>query len=220
MRKKSVVFILIGCSLLLFLQPLLKKKSFTTVFHATEKPTTIVRGVHGSALTINISFGDEEISNWLETLSEPYPLLLLDPDWAERFPETIQLIKKKNMPTGLLGLEGKMYTEDGRLLLQQIDKYEKLFNEKPLWFRTKDEVFPSFLQPILWEAKINALGSSVTWKGDKIPPMTEGEIIAVPHHLEHRVYLPELKRLTDDREFKSIDEVLFGAAGTLKKIPN
>ncbi len=211
---------LIGCSLFLFLQSFFKQTSNTSVFHVTEKPAAIVRGTHGSALTINISFGDEEVSDWIETLNDPYPLLLLDLDWAERFPETVELIIKKKIPVGLLGLEGKAYEADGRLLLQQVERYKAIFNEEPLWFRTSDEKFSSFLHSLLWEAKINALGSSFTWDGGNIPPMQEGEIIAIPHHRKDRVYLPELKRLMEEREFQPIDEVLLGSVGKLKKIPN
>ena len=44
-----------------------------------------------------------------------------------------------------------------------------------------DEVFPAVLH-MLWEAEINALGSSVVWNGGDLPPVTEGEILSVPHH--------------------------------------
>lgn len=218
--KKLLFLTLIGCCLFLFFQVFYSNKNFIPVFHVTEKPEAIVRGTTGSALTINISFGDDEVSNWIETLQEPYPLLLVDVDWAMRFPETVQLIKKKKIPTGLLGDNGKAYKEDDHLILHQIELYEEVFNEKPLWFRTKDEVFPELLHTTLWEAKVNALGSSLTWRGGDIPTMTEGEIISVPHQRDQRVNLSELNRLVEDRQFQPLDEVLFGAKSKLKKIPN
>lgn len=218
--KKILFFILISFCLFLFFHTFYNKKIPLPVFHITEKPEAIVRGTTGSALTINISFGDEEVSDWIETLQEPYPLLLVDVDWAMRFPQTVDLIKKKKIPTGLLGDNGEAYKEDDQLILQQIESYEEVFNAKPLWFRTKDELFPEALHQILWKAQINALGSSLTWQGGDIPPMTDGEIIAVPHQLKERVDLTELNRLLEDRQFQPIDEVLFGTESKLKKIPN
>lgn len=120
----------------------------------------------------------------------------------------------------MLGNNGKLYEEDNRLAFQQIKLYEEIFNEKPLWFRTNDEVFPQQLHSLLWEAKVNALGSSFTWLGGEIPPMTEGEIIAVPHQPKKRVHLTELNRLLKDREFSPIDVVLFGTESKVKKIPH
>ena len=47
--------------------------------------------------------------------------------------------------------------------------------------------FPPSLHSMLWEAEVNALGSSLIWKGGDIPPVTEGEIISIPHHRENRI---------------------------------
>ncbi|AOV06560.1 hypothetical protein [Sporosarcina ureilytica] len=220
MRKKLLILFIVGCGFFLVFPPLPEKLSLISVFRVTEEPVAIVRGTNGSALTINISFGDDEVKEWIETLEKPYPLLLIDNDWAERFPETIQLIQKKKIPTGLLGHKGEAYEFDAKLLVNQAEKYEILFEEKPLWFRTIDENFPHFLHKVLWEAEINALGSTVTWSGGEIPPVTEGEIISVSHHRNDRIYLPELKQLTESRDFKTLDEVLFGPVGKMKKIPN
>lgn len=219
MRKKLLVLFFIACGLFLVFPSLPEKIALTSVFRVTEEPAAIMRGTTGSALTVNISFGDDEVKEWIETLEKPYPLLLIDMDWAERFPETVRMIDKKKIPTGLLGHESDAYEADGRLLLNQVEQYKSVFGEKPLWFRTIDEVFPPFLHALLWEAEINALGSSLTWSGGEIPPVTEGEIISVSHHRKDRVYLPELKKLNESREFKTLDEVLFGPVGKMKKIP-
>ena len=79
--------------------------------------------------------------------------------------------------------------------------------------------FPYFLHSMLLEVEVNALGSSFKWKGGDIPPMTEGEIISVPHHRGNRVSLIELKRLFESREFQSVEDVLFGTTVKMKKIP-
>lgn len=100
-----------------------------------------------------------------------------------------------------------------------MNKYEKLFGEKPLWFRTTDETFPHYLQTLLWKAEINALGSTFTWTGGKIPPVIDGEIISVSHHRKDRIDLSKLEKLNESRDFKTLDEVLFGPVGKMKKIP-
>lgn len=221
MFRKWIVFV-ISCTLfLLFLSfiSVPEKNTVTSVFRITEKPTAIVRGTSGSALTINLSFGDEPVKEWIDALEKPYPLIFVDVEWAERFPETIQLIKKKKISTGLLGSNGKNYENDDILLKKQMSMYQNIFEEKPLWFRTSDEIFPESLHFFLWEDKINALGSTFTWSGGKVPPMTEGEIIAVSFHQKNKIDFSDMKRLIDHRDFKSIEEVLFGPMGKTKKIP-
>lgn len=186
----------------------------------TEKPTTIVRGVSGSALTMNISFGDEPIETWIDELQKPYPLLFVDMEWAKRFPKTIQLIQQKKVPVGLLGHEGVDYESDEQLIKKQLKTYEKIFKEKPLWFRTSDEFFPESLHATLWDEKINALGSTFTWTGGEVPPIKEGEIISISYSKEEKIDFQDLQTLMENRNFKTIEDVLFGSIGKTKKIPN
>lgn len=217
--RKGILFIFISCTILLLLFTLPKNETLTSAFLITEKPTAIVRGTNGSALTINISFGDKPIKDWINQLEKPYPLLFVDLNWAERFPEITELIKQKKIPIGLLGHEGKSYETDPNLLDQQIERYEKLFDEKPLWFRTSDEVFPDILHTQLLNKKINALGSTFQWSNGKLPKETDGEIIAISIHQENQFNATDFKKLTDERDFKTLEEVLFGPVGKTKKIP-
>ena len=219
MLRKAILFIFVSCTILLLLLTFPKKDTLTAAFLITDKPTAIVRGTNGSALTVNISFGDEPIKKWIHQLEKPYPLLFIDLSWAERFPEITQLIQEKKIPIGLLGYEGKLYESDENLLEQQIERYEKLFDDKPLWFRTSDEVFPDVLHARLLNEKINALGSTIHWSSGKTPPKTEGEIIAVSIHQKNQFNVADFKRLTDERDFITLEEVLFGPVGKTKKIP-
>ena len=82
------------------------------------------------------------MEQWIQELSKPYPLLLVDMKWAGRFPETVQLIKEKNISVGLLGDKGMTYEQNTPLFIEQLEQFEKIFGVKPLWFRTVDEVFP------------------------------------------------------------------------------
>ncbi|CAM3244178.1 hypothetical protein FITA111629_12305 [Filibacter tadaridae] len=219
MRKKYIIILFTCFGLFLLLPALPEKASLTSVFRLTEEPATIVRGTSGSTLTVNISFGDDEVEQWIRGIESPYPLLFIDMDWAGRFPETIKLIKKKNIPVGLLGSEGATYEQNTPLFMDQVKRFEKLFKKKPLWFRTADEQFPLTLQRALWEAEVNALGSTVVYIGGETPPIVEGEIISVPHHRENRIVLTELKKLADGRTFKPLEDVLFGVTVKTKKIP-
>ena len=107
------------------------------------------------------------------------------------------------------------------MFIEQLEQFEKLFGNKPLWFRTIDEVFPPALHSMLWEAEVNALGSSVVWNGGDPPPVTEGEILSVPHHREKSVELTELKNLTDRRDiYHCGGYVISNKSKCRKKYPN
>lgn len=220
MRAKLFILITICIAAVLFFPTLPGSDSVKTVFRLTDEPhEVIVRGMSGSALTINISFGEDEVEQLIHELKSPYPLLLLDMEWAERFPEIVQLIKKRNIPTGLLGHAGMEYEQNTPLLIGQLEKYEALFDSKPLWFRTSDEQFPYSLRNALWDTEVNALGSSVQWLEGEPPPVIEGEIISLPHYREKRVSLSSLKKLNDTRQYKSLEDVLFNLSLKTKRIP-
>src|SRR6185437_4236331 len=120
MRFKYLMIIVICCGLFLLSPPLPKQNPLTAVFRVTEEPAVIVRGTSGSALTVNISFGDAEVEQWIRDLGKPYPLLFVDMEWAERFPETVQLINEKNIPVGLLGSKGMDYEQNTPLFIDQL----------------------------------------------------------------------------------------------------
>ena len=161
----------------------------------------------------------EEVENWIKELQAPYPLLMVDMDWTDRFPETVRQINEKNIPVGLLGDSGTAYEESPELLASQLKRFEKTFGVKPLWFRTIDERFPQSLQKQLWKAEVNALGSSFIWTGGAVPPPKEGEIISIPHHRHERVKLNALDPLYKGRTFRPVEDVLFGTTVKTKKIP-
>ncbi len=220
MKKKFIVLFTFCLGVFLLFPPYPNQMSLVSVFRVTEDPAVIVRGTSNSALTVNISFGDSEVADWINGLEEPYPLLFLDMDWAERFPTTIALIKEKNIPVALLGNEGDSYNKNIAFFINQMERFESLFGTKPLWFRTIDERFPYSLQTVLWETEINALGSSVKWSGGEVPSFSDGEIISVPHHRDKRVNFIELKKLNDGRTYTTVENVLFGTKTKSKKMPD
>ncbi|MDN4606482.1 hypothetical protein [Sporosarcina highlanderae] len=220
MRAKLLLLIFVCTAAALIFPSIPGSDSLKSVFRLTDEPhEVIVRGMSGSALTINISFGDKEVEQLISELKAPYPLLLLDMDWADRFPEIVQMIKKRNIPTGLLGHEGLEYEQNIPLLIKQLEKYEELFGSKPLWFRTSDEFFPQSLRNALWDTEVNALGSTVQWSTGEPPPVLEGEILSIPHFREERITLANLNRLNETRQYKSLEDVLFNMSIKTKKIP-
>ncbi|MFD1203705.1 MULTISPECIES: hypothetical protein [Sporosarcina] len=220
MKYKLLLLITI-CTILVLIFPQVPGTSkLTQVFRLTNEPNDVItQGTSGTALTINISFGDKEATELIKSLEAPYPLLLIDVDWAERFPETVELIKKKNIPTGLLGHAGMEYEQDIPLLIEQIKKYETIFDSKPLWFRSMDEQFPYNLRAALWESQVNALGSTRIWEGGESPPVIEGEILSLPHHRNKRISIQDLKKLQENRDIKTLEDVLFSMTIKTKKIP-
>ncbi|REB07881.1 hypothetical protein DVB69_07820 [Sporosarcina sp. BI001-red] len=217
---KKIGWIMIICMLTLVLWPsFITAPQLLSVFKLTEEPDVIVRGTSGSALTLDISFGDSALENWIADLEAPYPLLLVDTAWAKRFPDSSELIRKKNIPVALLGKKGAVYEEDSTLLTKQLEEFTILFEKRPLWFRTSDEVFPKLLQESLWKHEINALGSTLRWKGGKLPSHKKGEILTIALERKGKTTLDDIDRLLDSREFHSVEDVLFATNVKTKKIP-
>lgn len=219
--RYKVIIICILCSLTLFFtfHTFSKKQHYIPVFNILAEPAAITSGVTGSALTVNIAFGDTDVEQWVEQLQEPYPLLFIDIDWAERYPSLIETMIEKNITTGLLGAKGRSYIDNTSLLNEQIIQYEKIFQSKPLWFRTTDEKFPPVLLNDLDKHKINALGSSLRWTGKPITLKQEGEIISVSSYKNQQVNFDQLQQFMNDASFTSIDQVLFNLQSKKKKIP-
>ena len=127
MRRKYFMIFIACLGLFLLFPPLPEQASLTAVFRLTDEPAVIVRGTSGSVLTVNISFGDVEVQQWIQELGKPYPLLFVDTKWAERFPDTVRLIREKNIPIGLLGDEGIAYEQNTSLFTQQLEQFETHF---------------------------------------------------------------------------------------------
>lgn len=217
---KKFSSILIICTLIFVLWPsTITAPKILSVFKLTQEPDVVVRGTTGSALTLDISFGDTALEDWISEIEAPYPLLLVDTAWAKRFPDSAELIRKKNIPVALLGNEGAAYEKDAELFTKQLEDFTLLFEKKPLWFRTSDETFPKHLQETLWKYEINALGSTLRWKGGKLPPHKKGEILTVSLERKGKTTLDDIDRLRASREFQSVEDVLFATDVKTKKIP-
>lgn len=220
--KRKPIFICILFSLTLFLtfHTFSTRQHYIPVFNILTEPAAITNGVTGSALTVNISFGDTEVQQWIEQLQKPYPLLFIDIDWAKRYPSLVETMIEKNITIGLLGDEGDSYIDNTSLLQTQIEQYEKIFQSKPLWFRTADEKFPESLLQHVSKQEMNALGSSIRWTGKSLNLEGKGEIVSISSYKDQQVKFDQLQQLLNDHSFDSIDHVLFNLQSKKKKIPN
>lgn len=218
---KKIVLIILFCAGFFLYFPYFTKPSpsLQTVFRLTEQPFVIVKGTKGSALTVNISFGEQEIEEFLAQLEQPYPLLFLDMDWAKRFPDLAEKIKKRALPVALLGKNGEAYEEDSSLISAELKEFQELFTIQPLWFRTADEQFPQALLAALHKEEVNALGSSVQWKSGQLPKAADGEIIAVSFRRSDQIALADFQRLAASRPFESMESLLFNPVIKTKKYP-
>jgi hypothetical protein len=216
MKKRMLITFI---SLFIFLLFIQQKEQWTSVFLVTDQPDVLMKGNHGVTLTVDLSFGREDVDEWISKLEKPYPLLFLDADWIERSPLIIKKIKEKNIPVGLLGQEGKQYEEAPDLLKKEIERFQSEFGVVPLWYRTKDHTFPKPLKKQLWDSKINMVSSSVNWTTGNPPTIQNGDIVSVALHQKTRVVLKELTAFQKAHPFVSIEETLFGYKTKTKTFP-
>ncbi|MGB2992262.1 MAG: hypothetical protein WBB47_06460 [Paenisporosarcina sp.] len=216
MKKRILITLFIVFVFLLFIQ---QNEQWTSVFRVTDQPDVLMKGNHGETLTVDLSFGREDVDEWITKLEKPYPLLFLDADWIERSPLIVKKIKEKNIPVGLLGQESKIYKENLDLLKKEIEIFQSEFGVVPLWYRTKDHTFPEPLKQQVWDSKINLVSSSVNWTTGNPPTIQKGDIVSVALHQKTRVALKDLKAFQKAHPFVSIEETLFGYKTQTKTFP-
>ena len=202
-----------------FLMFIQQKESWTSVFRVTEQPDVLMKGNHGVTLTVDLSFGREDVDEWITKLEKPYPLLFLDADWIKRSPLIVKKIKEKNIPVGLLGQEGKNYEGNLDLLKKEIEIFQSEFGVVPLWYRTKDHSFPEPLKQQVWDSKINMVSSSINWTTGNPPSIQKGDIVSAALHKKTRVVFKELNAFQKAHPFVSIEETLFGYKTQTKTFP-
>ena len=216
MKKRILITLFIVFIFLLFIQ---QKEQWTSVFRVTDQPDVLMKGNHGETLTVDLSFGREDVDEWITKLEKPYPLLFLDAEWIERSPLIVEKIKEKNIPVGLLGQESKIYKENLTLLKKEIEIFQSEFGVVPLWYRTKDHSFPEPLKQQVWDSKINMVSSSVNWTTGNPPTIQKGDIVSVALHQKTRVALKDLNAFQKAHPFVSIEETLFGYKTQTKTFP-
>lgn len=215
---KTRIFIAL-ISVFVFFLFIQQSERWTSVFRVTEQPDVLMKGNHGMTLTVDLSFGREDVDEWITKLEKPYPLLFLDADWIERSPLIVKKIKEKKIPVGLLGHESKHYEETPELLGEEIERFKSAFGVIPLWYRTYDHTFPEPLKTQVWDYQMNMVSANVNWITGNAPTIRKGDIVSVALHQETRVDLKELITYQKAHPFVSIEETLFGYQTETKTFP-
>lgn len=191
-----------------------------SVFNIADAPVVVTKGHYGTSLIVEISFSDDSLLEWLQTVKEPYPLLLLDTDWIKRSPEHIKIIQERKLPTGLLGPEDSTDEPvDIALIEKEINTYEKYLKEKPLWFATRNHLYSQDLQKSLFQQQMNLLSPSLIWQGEKTPKLQKGDFVFFPLHQNNKIPFKDLNKLIQQNKFMSIEENIFGYKVQTKKSP-
>lgn len=216
-RKTLISLLLIGI-LFVFLKPI--NSTMISVFNIANAPVVVTKGHYGTSLVVEVSFSDESLMDWLKTVKEPYPLLLLDTYWIKRSPDHIKIIQERKLPTGLLGPEDSIEEPVNIELVQKdIDIYEQYLKEKPLWFATRNHQYSQDLQKSLFQQQMNLLSPSLIWQGEKTPKLQKGDFVFVPLHQDSSFTFKELNTFIQQNKFMSIEENIFGYKVQTKKSP-
>lgn len=216
-RKTLISLFFIGI-LFVFIKPI--NSTMISVFNIADAPAVVTKGYYGTSLIVEISFSDETLLDWLKTVKEPYPLLLLDAAWIERSPEHIKIIQERKLPTGLLGTEDSVDKPiDLAVVQKDINIYEKHLKETPLWFATRNHQYSQDLQKNLFQQQMNILSPSLIWKGEKSPKLQKGDFVFVSLHQNNRISFKELNTFLQQNKFMSVEENIFGYKVQTKKSP-
>ncbi|MEK5208917.1 hypothetical protein [Psychrobacillus sp. FSL H8-0510] len=219
MKKLAVlVGLVIVLGLVLFNVPK-QMPSLLPVFQLTEKPAVISKGSYGNTITIDLTFGRDDVEKFVTELQAPYPHFFISIEWIERSEEIIEVMKDKNIPISLLGRNGSTYIENPTLFKKEVKQFEQVIGEKPLWFRTIDYEFPIELQKDAWGQEVNLLSSSKYWS-NKVPSFEKGDILSIPLHQNERIDIQQLTKIVQSTEMITIEQNIFGLKVKTKTFPN
>lgn len=219
LKKLAVlVGLVIVLGLVLFNVPK-QMPSLLPVFQLTEKPAVISKGSYGNTITIDLTFGRDDVEKFVTELQAPYPHFFISIEWIERSEEIIEVMKDKNIPISLLGKNGSTYIENPTLFKKEVKQFEQVIGEKPLWFRTIDYEFPIELQKDAWGQEVNLLSSSKYWS-NKVPSFEKGDILSIPLHQNERIDIQQLTKMVQSTEMITIEQNIFGLKVKTKTFPN
>ncbi|MFY3792704.1 hypothetical protein ACOQFO_13605 [Ureibacillus sp. MALMAid1270] len=216
MIRKMVITFAVALLFVLFVIP--QRDSIISVFQMTNEPVVISKGNYGQSIVVEVTFSHDGFLEWLENLKQPYPLLMASADWINRSSKYIDVIKKKNIPIGLLGgEESNGYTKE--LFIKDVAIYEKHFQNKPLWFMTSDYNYTVELKQIIFNEHINTLAPTVIYQESDDYKNDKGAIITIPLHEGTSPNFEALSKFLISQKFMSIEENIFGYSIKTKKLP-
>lgn len=219
MIRKLLLTVVLAALVLIFAYP--QRDSIISVFNMTEEPLVISKGNYGQSLIVELSFTHDGLPEWLQSLEQPYPLLMLDADWIKRSPKVIEIIKNRNIPTGLLGGKGKgkkseSYSIDA--FNKDLAIYQKYFENKPLWFMTSDYEFDPALQQAVFKEEINLLSPTIILSNEKYKKLN-GALVTWKLNEHTNPKFDDVTKLIQKQKFVSIEENIFGYTIKSKKMP-
>ena len=210
MRKTLILLGLIALSISVYY---FSKDNQTPVFLMTEKPDIIAKGHNGQVFLVELHFEHDGLIDFIESNHSQNVLFLLDSSLIERADHIVELLKKLQRPTGLLG-------KNSETLNQDIAIYEKAFDNKPLWFMPQGYIYEESLRLTLFEKQINMIAPSLIIRNNVFPAKLEkGTILSLPLYKETNVSFEKLSSWMSQQKFISIEESLFGYSLKTKRYP-
>ncbi|MFP3919959.1 hypothetical protein U5N28_19320 [Lysinibacillus telephonicus] len=215
MIRKLLLTLVLSALVLIFVYP--QRDTIISVFSMTDEPLVISKGNYGQSLIVEVSFTHEGFPEWLQSLKQPYPLLMLDADWINRSPKIVDIIKERNIPTGLLGGNGaEEYSIEA--FNKDLAIYQKHFENKPLWFMTSDYEFGADLQQAVFKEEINLLSPSIILTNEKYKKIN-GALVSWKLNEQSKPKFEDVTKLIKKQKFISIEENIFGYTIKTKKTP-
>ena len=210
MRKILILLGLITLSITAYYS--LKDKQIP-VFLMTEEPNIIAKGHDGQVFLVELHFEHDGLIDFIESTHSQNVLFLLDSSLIERADHIVELLKKLQRPTGLLG-------KNSETLDQDIAIYEKAFDHKPLWFMPQGYIYEESLRLTLFEQQVNMIAPSLIIRNNVFPTKLEkGTILSLPLYKETNVDFKKLSNWMSQQKFISIEESLFGYSFKTKRYP-
>ena len=183
------------------------------VFLMTDEPDIITKGHNGQVFLIELHFEHDGLIDFIESDHSKNALFLLDSNLIERADHIVELLKKLQRPTGLLG-------KNIETLNQDIAIYEKAFDNKPLWFMPQGYIYDESLRLTIFEQQINMIAPSLIIRNNVFPTKLEkGTILSLPLYKETNVNFEKLSSWMSTQKFISIEESLFGYSFKTKSSP-
>ncbi|MGM9946118.1 MAG: hypothetical protein ACI33M_14295 [Lysinibacillus sp.] len=183
------------------------------VFLMTEEPDIIAKGHNGQVFLVELHFEHDGLIDFIESNHSQNVLFLLDSSLIERADHIVELLKKLQRPTGLLG-------KNSETLDQDIVIYEEAFDNKPLWFMPQGYIYEESLRLTLFEQQVNMIAPSLIIRNNVFPTKLEkGTILSLPLYKETNVDFEKLSSWMSQQKFISIEESLFGYSIKTKRYP-
>ena len=210
MRKILILLGLIALSISVYY---FLKDNQTPVFLMTEEPDIIAKGHNGQVFLVELHFEHDGLIEFIESNQSQNVLFLLDSSLIERADHIVELLKKLQRPTGLLGQTSETLDRD-------IAIYEKAFDTKPLWFMPQGYVYEESLRLTLFEQQVNMIAPSLIIRNNVFPTKLEkGTILSLPLYKETNLDFAKLSSWMSTQQFVSIEESLFGYSLKTKRYP-